>query len=162
LTEPPQSVKTSWRGGTVHGKDGDDQLIGSNFNDRLFGEDGNDYLKAKFGNDVLDGGRGDDRMEGDWGNDEYHYRAGDGHDTIHDSHGKDTLILDGIRQGDTHFLLRGNDLVLEFAHDGGSVVIENHTGHGRIEHFRFADVNLDHHAVDDLLRQLGNHQHGVM
>ena len=162
LTEPPQSVKTSWRGGTVHGKDGDDQLIGSNFNDRLFGEDGNDYLKAKFGNDVLDGGRGDDRMEGDWGNDEYHYRAGDGHDTIHDSHGKDTLILDGIRQGDTHFLLRGNDLVLEFAHDGGSVVIENHTGHGRIENFRFADVNLDHHAVDDLLRQLGNHQHGVM
>ncbi len=162
LTEPPQSVKTSWRGGTVHGKDGDDQLIGSNFNDRLFGEDGNDYLKAKFGNDVLDGGRGDDRMEGDWGNDEYHYRAGDGHDTIHDSHGKDTLILDGIRQGDTHFLLRGNDLVLEFAHDGGSIVIENHTGHGRIEHFRFADVNLDHHAVDDLLRQLGNHQHGVM
>ena len=162
LTEPPQSVKTSWRGGTVHGKDGDDQLIGSNFNDRLFGEDGNDYLKAKFGNDVLDGGRGDDRMEGDWGNDEYHYRAGDGHDTIHDSHGKDTLILDGIRQGDTHFLLRGNDLVLEFAHDGGSIVIENHTGHGRIEHFRFADVNLDHHAVDDLLRQLGNHPHGVM
>ena len=162
LTEPPQSVKTSWRGGTVHGKDGDDQLIGSNFNDRLFGEDGNDYLKAKFGNDVLDGGRGDDRMEGDWGNDEYHYRAGDGHDTIHDSHGKDTLILDGIRQGDTHFLLRGNDLVLEFAHDGGSIVIENHTGHGRIEHFRFADVNLDHHAVDDLLRQLGNNQHGVI
>ena len=162
LTEPPQSVKTSWRGGTVHGKDGDDQLIGSNFNDRLFGEDGNDYLKAKFGNDVLDGGRGDDRMEGDWGNDEYRYRAGDGHDTIHDSHGKDTLILDGIRQGDTHFLLRGNDLVLEFKHDGGSIVIENHTGHGRIEHFRFADVNLDHHAVDDLLRQLGNNQHGVI
>lgn len=162
LTEPPQTVKTSWRGGTIHGKDGDDHLVGSNFNDRLYGEDGNDYLKAKFGNDVLDGGKGNDRMEGDWGNDEYRYRAGDGHDTIHDSQGKDSLILDGIRQSDTRFLLRGKDLLLEFHNGDGSIVIENHTGSGRMEHFRFADANLDHRAVDDLLRQLGNNQHGVI
>ena len=162
LTEPPQTVKTSWRGGTIHGKDGDDHLVGSNFNDRLYGEDGNDYLKAKFGNDVLDGGKGNDRMEGDWGNDEYRYRAGDGHDTIHDSQGKDTLILDGIRQSDTRFLLRGKDLLLEFHNGDGSIVIENHAGSGRMEHFRFADANLDHRAVDDLLRQLGNNQHGVI
>ena len=162
LTEPPQTVKTSWRGGTIHGKDGDDHLVGSNFNDRLYGEDGNDYLKAKFGNDVLDGGKGNDRMEGDWGNDEYRYRAGDGHDTIHDSQGKDTLILDGIRQSDTRFLLRGKDLLLEFHNGDGSIVIENHAGSGRMEHFRFADANLDHRAVDDLLRQMGNNQHGVI
>ena len=162
LTEPPQTVKTSWRGGTIHGKDGDDHLVGSNFNDRWYGEDGNAYLKAKFGNDVLDGGKGNDRMEGDWGNDEYRYRAGDGHDTIHDSQGKDTLILDGIRQSDTRFLLRGKDLLLEFHNGDGSIVIENHAGSGRMEHFRFADANLDHRAVDDLLRQLGNNQHGVI
>ena len=101
-------------------------------------------------------------MEGDWGNDEYRYRAGDGHDTIHDSQGKDSLILDGIRQSDTRFLLRGKDLLLEFHNGDGSIVIENHAGSGRMEHFRFADANLDHRAVDDLLRQLGNNQHGVI
>lgn len=161
LTEPPQTVKSSWHGGTIYGKDGDDHLIGSNFNDRIHGGDGNDYLKAKFGNDVLDGGKGNDRLLGDWGNDEYFYRAGDGHDTIQDSQGKDTLILDGIRHSDTRFLLRGKDLVLEFTQDGGSIVIENHAGSGRMEHFRFADLHLDHRAVEDLMRRLGDN-HGVI
>ena len=136
-------------------------MIGSNFNDRIHGGDGDDYLKAKFGNDVLDGGKGNDRLLGDWGNDEYFYRAGDGHDTIQDSQGKDTLILDGIRHSDTRFLLRGKDLVLEFTQDGGSIVIENHAGSGRMEHFRFADLHLDHRAVEDLMRRLGDN-HGVI
>ena len=100
-------------------------------------------------------------MEGDWGNDEYRYRAGDGHDTIHDSQGKDTLILDGIRQSDTRFLLRGKDLLLEFHNGDGSIVIENHAGSGRMEHFRFADLHLDHRAVEDLMRRLGDN-HGVI
>ena len=161
LTAPPQTVKSSWHGGTIYGKDGNDHLIGSNFNDRIHGGDGDDYLKAKFGNDVLDGGKGNDRLLGDWGNDEYFYRAGDGHDTIQDSQGKDTLILDGIRHSDTRFLLRGKDLVLEFTQDGGSIVIENHTGSGRMEHFRFADLHLDHRAVEDLMRRLSAN-HGVI
>ena len=161
LTAPPQTVKSSWHSGTIYGKDGNDHLIGSNFNDRIHGGDGDDYLKAKFGNDVLDGGKGNDRLLGDWGNDEYFYRAGDGHDTIQDSQGKDTLILDGIRHSDTRFLLRGKDLVLEFTQDGGSIVIENHAGSGRMEHFRFADLHLDHRAVEDLMRRLGDN-HGVI
>jgi len=161
LTAPPQTVKSSWHGGTIYGKDGNDHLIGSNFNDRIHGGDGDDYLKAKFGNDVLDGGKGNDRLLGDWGNDEYFYRAGDDHDTIQDSQGKDTLILDGIRHSDTRFLLRGKDLVLEFTQDGGSIVIENHAGSGRMEHFRFADLHLDHRAVEDLMRRLGDN-HGVI
>ena len=161
LTAPPQTVKSSWHGGTIYGKDGNDHLIGSNFNDRIHGGDGDDYLKAKFGNDVLDGGKGNDRLLGDWGNDEYFYRAGDGHDTIQDSQGKDTLILDGIRHSDIRFLLRGKDLVLEFTQDGGSIVIENHAGSGRMEHFRFADLHLDHRAVEDLMRRLGDN-HGVI
>ena len=45
--------------------------------------------------------------------------------------------------------------------DGGSIVIENHAGSGRMEQFRFADLYLDHRAVEDLMRRLGDN-HGVI
>jgi hypothetical protein len=71
--------------------EGDDLLLGSNFdnlidgqggNDRLLGRDGNDTLIGSAGNDVLDGGAGNDELRGGVGSDTYRFGRGDGLDMI--------------------------------------------------------------------------------
>jgi Ca2+-binding RTX toxin-like protein len=79
-------------------------LTGSGGNDRLFGFAGDDSLSGGAGNDTMTGGAGNDKLSGSTGNDSYDFRtflvAGValGADTIVDSGGADTLIIDSSTQ----------------------------------------------------------------
>ncbi|MDY0215175.1 MAG: calcium-binding protein, partial [Bacilli bacterium] len=75
----------------IHLKDGDDTIEAGSQNDTLYGDGGNDELYAGQGNDTLLGGTGDDYLEGGEGNDTYIFGRGDGHDTIYDVSGTDSL-----------------------------------------------------------------------
>jgi Ca2+-binding RTX toxin-like protein len=70
-------------GGPNAGFFGDDYLDGGDGDDFLFGGGGNDILIGGAGKNYLDGGDGDDIYEASLG------------DTIHDSGGKNTIIIDG-------------------------------------------------------------------
>ena len=84
------------------GADGNDTLIGSNFDDSLnagkgddfiLGLDGNDSLSGFMGNDYLSGGNGDDKLFGDgvgYGNDTL--LGGSGNDKLNGGAGNDVLI----------------------------------------------------------------------
>jgi Ca2+-binding RTX toxin-like protein len=53
----------------LHGRDGDDTLLGGLNDDTLNGNGGNDVLKGNAGNDRLNGGSDDDTLTGGLGND---------------------------------------------------------------------------------------------
>ena len=55
--------------------------------------DGDDIIKMNGGDDVIYAGYGTDTMIGGSGNDSYHYERWDGHDTIIDSSGVDTVYF---------------------------------------------------------------------
>ncbi len=62
----------------------DVNLTGGGNIDVLFGYDGNDTLNGGGGNDQLTGGTGSDVLTGGGGDDTFHFRIGDGNDTITD------------------------------------------------------------------------------
>ncbi len=59
-------------------------LTGGDNTDVLFGYGGNDTLNGGGGNDQLTGGTGSDVLTGGGGDDTFHFRFGDGDDTITD------------------------------------------------------------------------------
>jgi hypothetical protein len=88
----------------IEGDRGNDYLVGGRGDDTLDGGTGEDELDGGFGNDKLiggsgaddlTGGKGDDRMEGGDGFDTYNIESGDGVDSILDSDGRGTVLLDG-------------------------------------------------------------------
>jgi Ca2+-binding RTX toxin-like protein len=66
----------------VHGRGGDDRLVGSGTVVRLFGDSGDDTLVAGAGGDSLDGGAGDDVFVIGMAGEEALEQAGEGHDTV--------------------------------------------------------------------------------
>lgn len=82
-------------GGELHGGAGDDVLQGLMRSDSLFGDEGRDILCGGGGNDHLTGGADADRLEGGGGSDEYLFISGDGVDTLFDSDGSGTILIDG-------------------------------------------------------------------
>ncbi|MDD5385115.1 MAG: DUF2974 domain-containing protein [Gallionella sp.] len=70
-------------------------MLGGNGADALVGGTGSDLLVGNAGDDLLQGGGGNDTMLGGSGNDAYVYTTGDGHDTILDTGGQNTLAVDG-------------------------------------------------------------------
>lgn len=73
---------------------GNDTIIAmENGNKDLFGDSGNDKLFSGTGKDTLRGGQGDDVLSGGEGDDRYFVDRSDGHTTIEDSGGTDTLFL---------------------------------------------------------------------
>jgi VCBS repeat-containing protein len=70
-------------------------MFGDTGNDTLTGGTGNDLLVGNAGDDTLTGGTGNDTLMGGAGNDTYIYATGDGIDTILDSGGQNTLVVDG-------------------------------------------------------------------
>lgn len=61
----------------LHGREGNDRLVGGSFDDVLFGEAGDDVLEGGAGTDSLIGGAGDDRLDGGEGVDAMRGGAGD-------------------------------------------------------------------------------------
>ena len=108
--------------------DGNDTIIGSDFDDGLYmfgGTDGDsirlgdgaDYIEASSGDDTIYGEAGNDDLRGYGGND--YIDGGDGDDRFYDSEGQDTLIGGA-----------GNDW---FFADDGSNAIYGGTGNDTVE-----------------------------
>jgi len=124
---------------TVYGGDGADYIDGRGGNDRLYGGDGSDViyggdsvdrLYGQSGDDTLVGGSGDDLLDGGSGNDTFIYKRGDGNDLIYaDDTGasrSDILALTGgIAPEDVVLKQDGNNLLLTFVSDSGSIVVND-------------------------------------
>ena len=80
----------------VKGADGNDYLEGGLGSDDLQGGVGRDTLHGGQGADVLEGGIGSDTLNGGAGYDLYIFTSGDGTDTILDSDGSGTLVINGV------------------------------------------------------------------
>ena len=95
---------------------GDDVVNGGGGRDSLFGQAGNDELNGGLGNDSLTGGEGDDLVNGEDGNDTFHYRIGDGIDTMEGGAGIDTVNITDAA---------GIDSTLDVLYDGGLTTVED-------------------------------------
>ncbi|MCA3027797.1 MAG: hypothetical protein ING66_04280 [Rhodocyclaceae bacterium] len=124
---------------------GDDTIEGGSGEDELDGGFGNDKLVGGAGADDLTGGKGDDRMEGGDGFDAYNIESGDGIDSILDSDGKGTVLLDGkalagamMYQGG---VWKSDDGSMSFAFagdpiEGGTLTVTTATNTIKIHQFR--------------------------
>jgi VCBS repeat-containing protein len=70
-------------------------MLGGAGTDTLTGGSKADLLVGNAGADTLAGGQGNDMLLGGTGNDTYQYTTGDGLDTILDSDGNGSLVIDG-------------------------------------------------------------------
>lgn len=95
----------------------------------IHGGAGHDTIVGSAGDDVLVGGAGNDKLQGGWGSDTYHYSAGDGRDrilaTAQGNTDQDTLVLESHGREDIWFSAQGDDLLLDFKGDSGSIQIED-------------------------------------
>nr|WP_269783233.1 calcium-binding protein [Marinibactrum halimedae] len=72
-----------------------EDIEGSEGSETLEGGEGNDWLWANGGDDTLTGLDGDDWLLGGEGNDTFIFNTGDGHDTVVDAEGENTLVING-------------------------------------------------------------------
>lgn len=96
---------------TVNGGDGNDTILGSEFNDSLVGGNGADSIVGGLGDDSLEGNNGNDTISG--GVDDDSILGGDGADVITGDVGNDTVIAgngaDNVSGGDGTDSLNGGD-----------------------------------------------------
>ncbi|HET8702699.1 type I secretion C-terminal target domain-containing protein, partial [Castellaniella sp.] len=126
--------------------DNDDHLNGGTGHDILYGGGGNDILDGGAGNDILYGGTGNDTLTGGTGDDVFAWTLGDqgttanpARDTVMDFglgggdvHGKDTLDLSDLLQGEqAHVTVHPDGTVtgdltqyLHISVQGGNTVID--------------------------------------
>jgi Ca2+-binding RTX toxin-like protein len=74
--------------------DGGSTMNGTSANEIFVGNDCGTTINAGGGNDILIGNGGNDILNGGSGNDTYGFGLTDGHDTIHDTSGNDTIVID--------------------------------------------------------------------
>ena len=96
----------------LHGGTGTDTVNGDAGDDLIWGGAGNDTLRGGNDNDLIMGGAGNDLQEGGNGDDEYRYTLGEGHDTIEDVDGYDTIMVYNVDPSDVDFDHVGNNLVI--------------------------------------------------
>ncbi|VFQ45403.1 calcium-binding protein [Desulfoluna butyratoxydans] len=127
-TDGDDTLKALEEGSRLIGRKGNDCLVGNMGDDTLLGDEGDDTLSGGHGNDSLIGGKGNDILEGGRGNDTYHFRLGDGHDTIRNDDRQsgrfDSLVFgEGILSEHIIIQRSGNDLELSICNTEDSVVI---------------------------------------
>ncbi|RUA35744.1 calcium-binding protein, partial [Xylella fastidiosa subsp. fastidiosa] len=116
---------TVWSGETLSsiglktlGSADNDTLNGWNGRNILVGEDGDDVLKVSMfdsSDNVLVGCRGNDMLYGSSNSDTYFFDQGDGHDTIIEQGGADTLEFgEGLHREEACFTRSGDDLSILF------------------------------------------------
>ena len=143
-------VLTGTHGAVDHllGGGGNDQLTGTGYRDVLDGGAGNDVLRGDM-QSVLIGGQGDDTLYGSALGDTYHYRRGDGSDTLTEWASapiQTDLVHFGEGIAPEHVSARrvDQDLVLSIdGHPGDRITVKHWffdtEGEYRIEELRFAD-----------------------
>ena len=73
----------------------DNSDVRADDHDTLIGGEGNDYLFGMSGNDLLDGGEGNDVLQGGQGNDTYIFDGSFGQDTVIDTDGSGSIVING-------------------------------------------------------------------
>ncbi|MDD3595660.1 calcium-binding protein [Sulfuricurvum sp.] len=154
----------------IYGDNGNDTLKGDEGNDKLFGGKGNDTLLGGNGNDLLAGGEGTNTLNGGSGNDTYLVNKGINNTTIDESifgfslfgrwvgqdGGNDTVKFgEGITKEDISFLMKGNDLLLQYG-DNEFITINNQKSEGnKIEKLELSDGSyLSNTDIDQIIQQL--------
>lgn len=144
----PENVEHVELIGNAHvsatGNDVNNSLTGNSGNNRLIGYGGNDSLNGMGGNDFLMGGAG---------NDTYHFKRGDGIDTIYDEQGNDTLRFTNINHNQLWFRKLNVDLEVSVIGTQDKVVISDWYGKNyKVENFAAANnKSLNHASVDKLV-----------
>lgn len=144
----PENVEHVELIGNAHvsatGNDVNNSLTGNSGNNRLIGYGGNDSLNGMGGNDFLMGGAG---------NDSYHFKRGDGIDTIYDEQGNDTLRFTNINHNQLWFRKLNVDLEVSVIGTQDKVVISDWYGKNyKVENFAAANnKSLNHASVDKLV-----------
>ncbi len=154
----------------LYGDAGNDRLEGGNGHDKLFGGQGDDILSGGEGNDLLHGGEGTNTLGGSTGNDTYLLSKGANRTTIHENvfgfslfgryfgenGGYDTVRFDkGITKNDVSFLMKGNDLLLQYG-DNEFVTIKNQKNEAnKIEKLQLDDGSyLSNTDIDRIVQQI--------
>ena len=155
---------------TLYGDNGNDTLSGEAGNDKLFGGKGNDTLSGGEGNDLLNGGEGTNYLSGNTGNDTYLFTKGSNNTTINENvfgftlfgrwigqnGGNDTVKFgEGITKEDISFLMRGNDLLIQYG-DNEFITINNQKSQAnQIEKLQLDDGSyLSNTDMDKIIQQL--------
>lgn len=144
--------------------DGDDKVIGYEYDDVIDGKTGNDIIYARQGNDILSGGNGDDIIYGEEGNDILiggkgndilnggdgnniiKFNKGDGVDTIivkevnsnYDSYSNTIKLGVGISSITSKIRRAGNDIILELD-DSDNIIIKDWYLGGAVDKIVFDD-----------------------
>jgi Ca2+-binding RTX toxin-like protein len=130
------------------------QLLEKGFD--ITGGNGNDTLKGPDVESRIAGGKGNDFLEGGKANDTYYFNAGDGHDTLADAGGVNTIVLGaGLNPDEMTIAQRlGTDgtQYLEIVFSSGDRLSLKDGVFGVFETLRFADGQELHYT--DLLARL--------
>jgi len=122
----------------IFGSQGIDTINGANAADVLFGGAGDDILTGNKGNDYLEGGKG---------NDTYVYNSGDGFDTILDTDGQGSIVIDnapalagGNQYGDARVHQSADGLHTYTDVGNGNMVID---GNILVQNWKAGDLGLN-------------------
>ena len=122
VTYPPLEFDENWITSRYYIYDSENNIIeGTDASEVIESGAGDDVINAKDGSDYLTGGLGNDIINGGKGNDTYVFNVGDGHDTIIDEQGVDTIKFgSGITHEQLQFEQVGTDLVIGLKENGKS------------------------------------------
>ncbi len=125
---------------SISGNGGDDSILGGDGNDTLRGGAGDDTLQGQAGNDIIDGVAGDDVVV--WSG------IGDGVDTIQESSGVITLLVQGDTGSDS-FVVGQNLSLLTVTEAAASITTSNAVGQVSVSG-NAGDDSIIVQSVDDV------------
>lgn len=112
-------------GNIIHGRGGNDTIIGNGYPDVITGDSGNDWLEGGGGSDILVGGSGTDSLQGGNGDDFIH--GGSESDSLYRGLGADTLYGG---TGDDEYVFFRSDGSLDIINDDKSETTQPGYGGG--------------------------------
>lgn len=120
------TITTSYGNDVVNSGAGNDTISTGWGADTINAGAGDDIIRTGGGGDTVRGGLGNDTIIADqWSNDTYLFAAGDGQDSIADSGGQDTLVLENIGSSQLWFTHTGNDLNVSVIGTTDSVTLKD-------------------------------------
>lgn len=129
---------------TIYGGAGNDTITSSGGSNVIYGDEGNDTISIDGrGTSTITGGAGDDEIYGyndDYSVTNYVYNLGDGSDTIYNRGGTTVLNLgEGITKDNIRFTESGNDVLITFVDQPGSITVKDGMEYSMFTNINFAD-----------------------